>query len=946
MKHHLLLLATAATLPLPQAIARTHVITPPRKASASLSGNLHRGPKSLPEGRPAPAITQAAHALLLTGFVQTDSGEPLPGATVLVKGTYLASPTNGEGRFFLTLPENQHWPLVISTSYVGYETQYDTLTNGAQPLRVTLSPAPSQVNEVVVSASRMEERALQAPVTVDLLSASAIGRLTQPDLIQGLGRQKGVDITTSGMFMSSLTTRGFGGATSERLVQLVDYMDTQSPSLNINAGNSLGLPEVDIANLEILHGPSSALYGANAFNGVVLTTSKDPFLYEGLSLRLRGGNRDYTDAQLRYAIKFGSRFAFKITGSYSRALEWLANNNDALDGRYAANNNPAGSGLGYDAVNRYGDVGTTFGASGGALAGKTVFMPGWSESDIVAGDNHAQLYRIAPSLHFLLTDKIKVMAEFKRAEGTTGYQFTNRYRLKNFATNQYRVEIKGANWFVRAYQTQDYGNQSYDLPFTGAFMQTAVDPRSGAANLTYAQQYFGAYARAYNVYLATHAGDVNGAGLAGQAAGAPYQLAPGSDSFNALRQAVINDPTPGKGSLINPSSLLSDVSGQYEFHTHFADIVIGGAYRQYRLGSDGHLFADRDGQRIRNDEYGGYGQVTKTMLHDRLKLTAAGRVDESRNFKAVVSPRASVVYSLDAARLHNFRLSYNQAYRSPTQQGQYLQLDLGRVLLLGNISGGFQGYSTALGSQLGTVLRSGAGAAALLAAYQVNVDRLRPERVSTVEAGYKAQLTEKLSLDASYYLSQYQDFIGQVRLISNTNGTLPTSAQLLVSAQTTAPFQTSTQQTRVIQVQANATQAVRSSGGLIAFTYALVPALNLTANYTLSVLDAHNLPTGFQSYYNTPKHKYNLGAFGALTKKFTYSVNYRWAQGFLFESPFAAGQLANYASLDGQLNYTLPKLRITLQLGGSNLTDATNIQVYGGPQIGRLVYAGLSLDIK
>jgi iron complex outermembrane receptor protein len=890
---------------------------------------------------------QAQSQARLTGAVLTDTGEGLPGATVLIKGTYLAAPTNGEGKFIINVPPSQSFPLVIATSYVGYETQYDTLTSANTPLRIVLAPSFTLVNEVVVSASRREERALEAPVTVDKLTAAAVARLTQSDLIQGLARQKGVDVTTSGMFNSSLSTRGFGGSNSERLVQLVDYMDTQSPSLNINAGNSLGLPEVDIASVEILHGPSSALYGANAFNGVILTNSKDPFLYEGLSVRLRGGNRDYTDAQARYAVKIGQRLAFKLTGSYARAQEWIADNEDALDTRYVTNNNPKGSTLGYDALNRYGDVSTTFGASGGALNGKTVFMPGWSERQIIAGDDHGVLYRIVPSLHFLLTDKIKLVAEYKRASGTTGYQFTDRYRFKNFASNQYRLEVRSSNWFVRAYQTQDYGNDTYDLPFTGAFMQTSIDPRSGAANLSYAQEYFGAYARAYNTFLAMNPGNTEGAGAAGQAAGAPYQLVAGTPQYDALRAQVISNPTPGVGSRVNPSSLLTDLAGQYEFKESFANIVVGGAYREYRLGSDGSLFADHDGKRIKNWEYGGYAQVSKALLRDHLTVTAAGRVDQSRNFSAVFSPRASAVYALDKAHLHNLRVSYNQAYRSPTQQGQYLDLDLSRVLLLGNITGsGFAGYSTAVAGQLGTILRAGAGAPALLAQYEVNADRLRPERVATVEVGYKSQLTDKLSLDASYYTSRYNDFIGQVRLISNLDGSRPTLAQIAGAAAKPAPFQSADQQTRVIQVQTNATQEVRASGGLFALTYSPSAALNFQGNYTLNVLNTDNLPEGYQTYYNTPKHKYNVGVYGTLAKRFSYSANYRWAQSFLFESPFAAGILGSMQSIDGQLGYTFPRLGTMLQVGGSNLGNARNVQIYGGPQIGRLVYAGLTLDIK
>ncbi|OUJ71028.1 TonB-dependent receptor [Hymenobacter crusticola] len=890
------------------------------------------------------ALTAQAQSTTLTGTVRTAAGEALPGATIVVKGTYQSTTSNREGQFTLPLSRQTNFPLVVAVQFVGFETYTDTIRRFNQPVQVVLAPSSTLMNEVVVSASRVEERALQAPVTVEKLNSRQLASLTAPDLITNLARLKGIDVTTSGLFMASVSTRGFNGTTSERVLQLVDYMDTQSPSLNLNAGNALGLPEVDIASVEVLYGPSSALYGANAFNGVVLTTSKDPFTYQGLSVRLRGGNREYADGQLRYAQRLGKRWAVKIAGSFARAQDWIATNEAALSTAYVPNNNPAGSGLGYDAVNRYGDVGNTFGATGGALNGQTVFMPGWSEREIIGSDSPAKLYRILPSVHFLVTDKIKAMVEFKRAEGTTSYQATNRYRLKNFATNQYRAELRSDRWFVRAYQTQDFGADSYDLPFTGAFMQTAVDPRSTTGR-TYAQQYFGAYAVAYNTFLAQNAGNTTGAQAAARAAAAPFQLAAGTPEFNSLREQVRRNPTLGVGSRINPSSFLTDVSGQYEFRPAFADIVVGGAYRQFRLGSDGHLFADQDGPRIRNEEYGGYGQIAKTLLHDKLKLTAAARLDGSQNFKAVFSPRASAVYSLGAQQQHNFRVSYNQAYRSPTQQGQYIYLDLGRALLLGNISQGFAGYSTAAAAQLARILTSPNPAEALNA-YAVRYDRLRPERVATLEGGYKGLLLEKLALDVNYYYSRYNDFIGSVRLLGNTDGSRPSVTQIGAEAVTPQPFQDRSRTTRVLQVQANAAQQVKTMGGLVALTYSLAPALQLTGNYNLNVLDTDNLPATFQTYYNTPKHKYNLGASGTAWRGINYSVNYRWAQGHLFESPFAAGQLSSYSSLDVQAGYALPKLYSTVQVGASNLANARNIQLYGGPQIGRLVWAGLSVEVK
>ena len=101
------------------------------------------------------------------------------------------------------------------------------------------------------------------------------------------------------------------------------------PSLSSNFGNLLGTPVLDVASVEIVHGPASALYGANAFNGVLLTNSKDPFKDQGLTVRLRGGNRNMLDGQLRYAQKIGDRVAFKISGGATVADDFLADNQDA-----------------------------------------------------------------------------------------------------------------------------------------------------------------------------------------------------------------------------------------------------------------------------------------------------------------------------------------------------------------------------------------------------------------------------------------------------------------------------------------------------------------------------------------------------------------------------------------------------------------------------------------
>ena len=100
---------------------------------------------------------------------------------------------------------------------------------------------------------------------------------------------KGVDVTTSSLTFKAPTTRGFGGSGNTSFNQLVDGMDNQAPGLNFSVGAIIGLNELDIDNLELLSGATSALYGPGGMNGTLLMTSKNPFKYQGLSFIIKQG---------------------------------------------------------------------------------------------------------------------------------------------------------------------------------------------------------------------------------------------------------------------------------------------------------------------------------------------------------------------------------------------------------------------------------------------------------------------------------------------------------------------------------------------------------------------------------------------------------------------------------------------------------------------------------
>ena len=891
---------------------------------------------------------QAQRAFVLTGTVRTDTGDPLPGATVLVKGSYVGCGTTSDGQFMLTPPPAGQTTQLLSVSYVGFETQdVPVPAYGAEPLTITLVPALAPLTQVVSAASRVEERLLQAPVTVERLGAAPVLRLPLPDLERSLGQLKGLDVGSTGLLTTSLSTRGFNSPTSERLIQLTDFYDTQLPSLSTGIGNLLlGLPELDVESVEVLQGPASALYGANAFNGVVQLSSQDPFTRPGLSVRLRGGPRNLFDAQLRYAHKLTERLAFKLVGSYVTGREFEADNYAATSPQIDLVNNPATSVLGYDAVNRYGSAFLTLtpavaanfpGGISPELFGKTVYQTGFTEQQLLAGDTRARAYRLLPTLAYLLSSQVKltVGANLSLADGN--YQSTSsRYRLQNFAAQQYRAELASGQWFVRASTTRDAGNDSYNLNFLGNYLQNTPAAGAPVPGLTYNQAFIGTFVNAYQALRGQGLPPEPALQAAAQAARAT-ELVPGSAAFAAARQQVIGDAAPGRGARLHPSSLRHDLTAQYELAlARRTSLVLGGAYRQYRLGSpDNSQFATADGQRLVNYEYGGYAQLIERLLpEDRLKLAGAVRVDAFRNFPAAVSPRLSAVYSLGPRLAHNFRLSYGRAFRSPTQLDQYAALDLGTVLQLGNIGGGYAGY-------LADFSRPQPSGSPTLT--PVRFDALRLEQVSTVEVGYKGVVAKKLFVDVNYYRSYYNDFIGTRRFLGNTDGTQPTEAQLATLSLSTPG---AGRLTRIIQIQTNADQAVRTQGTTAGLSYVFAPALTLGGNYSLSVLDRSNLPADFQDFYNTPRHKYNLSANGTVARRLSYALNYRWAAGHRYETPFAAGELPAASALDAYLGYALTQLHTTLQVGGTNLAGAPNTQVYGGPQIGRLAYAGLLLEIK
>uniref|UniRef100_UPI0037509DDC carboxypeptidase-like regulatory domain-containing protein n=1 Tax=Flavobacterium sp. TaxID=239 RepID=UPI0037509DDC len=223
----------------------------------------------------------------ISGSVKDSKNEPIPGANIKVVGESAGTVTDGDGKF--TIKVTKKPPFTIEVTSIGFAIQKIQINSATQKADVVLQNEDTQLDEIVVSASRTPERVKESPVTIERMTIKDIKKTASPTFYDGLENLKEVQMNTSSMSFKSINTRGFATVANTRFMQLVDGMDNSSPLLNFVLGNLIGVSEIDVQNVELLPGASSALYGANAFNGILFMTSKSPFTNEGISTYLKYG---------------------------------------------------------------------------------------------------------------------------------------------------------------------------------------------------------------------------------------------------------------------------------------------------------------------------------------------------------------------------------------------------------------------------------------------------------------------------------------------------------------------------------------------------------------------------------------------------------------------------------------------------------------------------------
>lgn len=279
--------------------------------------------------------------------VDEHTGEAVIMANVIFKGTTTGTSTDFDGNFTLPLG-NKTLPVTIEVTFIGFQKQDVVVKSLAEPLKIELYEDSEMLAQVDIVEQRLSAKQRESALTVVALDNLAIKETPAANFYEALGNLKGVDLTSASIGFKIINTRGFNSTSPVRSLQLIDGVDNQAPGLNFSLGNFLGANELDIINVDIIAGASTAFYGPGAFNGVISMTTKDPFRFQGLSASVKAGERALTETSVRYAEAFKlfnkerEDFAFKINLFYLRANDWEADNYDPIDDSDVAADNQIG----------------------------------------------------------------------------------------------------------------------------------------------------------------------------------------------------------------------------------------------------------------------------------------------------------------------------------------------------------------------------------------------------------------------------------------------------------------------------------------------------------------------------------------------------------------------------------------------------------------------------
>ncbi|MDX1683877.1 MAG: carboxypeptidase-like regulatory domain-containing protein [Saprospiraceae bacterium] len=897
--------------------------------------------------------------------VVTDGEEPLVGCHVYIVGENNGTYTATDGSFQLDVAADL--PITIGLSFVGYANKKIALDAWPEDvLNIELDASSQFLSNVVVGASRYEERILEAPVSIFKLTSTQLKSAGGTDYYEAVSNMRGVQAQTSSLFLPSYNVRGFSDPGNFRFKQQMDGYDMTNP-IGLAIGNTIGVSDLDIASAELVHGASSALYGSDAFNGVLRFYSKSPFDFPGVSMQTKAGVtvqdaagiNPYFEQDLRVAHLFNDKLAFKFDLNYKRAYDWIG---DDFSHRIPAGqwdqreryekleyDDPNGH-IAYDAVHRLGDeysngIGTIrgidklVGPGGDTLFfnGAVLTRSGISEEDLfTTADfsnnkmesfraNFSFFYRPAKGWEMEYTYKHSFSDWLIRSSATfPQFDYLQRFHL-------FRLTKDGFNFRVYNHKLDNFRG-SWSATNAADAIQRALRP-----NDLWTEDFVNRYAETGSLKIARQYAD---------------RFAPGGSEFNkedfeaALAATSQNTDYSGRNSVLIAGSQAVDFSNytNVDIDYDFASILpfrlqIGANYRRYNIESGGAFYNDGPlgfGEPIVVNQYAAYAQASRSLWEEKLKLSVALRADKQTDYDLNLSPRATAVLKVGDQNEHIFRASYLTGYRNPSIQEGFFRLQLTSVFtLIGAAERSLENfiYEGPSGTQYSME--------EILEADGRGFDPVQPERNTSFELGYRTILNERLMIDASAFFTQYENFINRPNIFFRPEDH-PEDFQIFA-------------------IRQNREQTVNGMGAGIGLDYVINGQLSAGVTYDWSDFDSPDFEPSDEGVdddvekeaflrslqFNIPEHSAGVNFNGKQIgpkDRWGFSLSWNYSSAFNYFSNFGELEIPSFNTTDASISYSIPEWKTTIKLGGTNVLRQEYITIYGAPQIGSVYYLGVRYE--
>lgn len=863
-------------------------------------------------------------------------------------------------RYFMLMRLDKFFKKAVYENLCKYVLLLVTFLTGsysgtAQQQSTDSIPAILNLQDVVITASRVSEKQLSAPVSVSKITSSQIQQSPAPSFFDAVGNMKGVQMIVPSMGFKVLNTRGFSNTTNVRFVQLVDNIDNQSPHIGAPISNTLCPGNLDISNVEIIQGVASALYGMNATNGLANFTTKDPFTSAGVSIEQQvginhvndpngTGAKWYNETNLRWAKVITPRWAFKMNVGYVKGYDWIADNKQDLNplanqttGLLGADN-PA-----YDAVNGYGNESSNRRTLN--LGGKNyvVARTGYAEKDVA--DYHLQNWKGDAAVYYKFNEHSQLSYTYRTAFLNSVYQRSNRFRLEDYRLQQHILQYKSTLLQVRAYVNSENTGNSYNL----RSMAENIDLSAKATNAWYAD-YTAAFnnAAANNTVAAAHH-------IARQAADA-VRLQPGTPAFeNKLKELQqVNNWDIGAALKVKAHLVHTEAAFDLGSYLHLKyKLQVGADFRDYIIVPDGNYFINpvSAGHNLNYKSYGFFAHLSKGFLKEKLQASIALRASGYEYFNLHWNPRATLVY--EVARASFLRFSYQNGYRFPSIFEGFSNINSGGVKRVGGLKvmsdgifeqswlkSSIDAFQAAVNKDVNTQNLSQAAA---IEKNKTLLKRntytyLKPEQMHSFELGYRTVLAHnRLFIDADGYYNLYSNFIAQIEAsIPNTTD----------EALIPASLYDRNKQARY-RLWTNSKTVVRNYGAELDLRYILNKHFTLQANGSYQALKKTEKDDGLEDGFNTPAWMGNAGISAVnILKGFGFGINVKYQDSYYWQSFLVNGNVPSVLNADAMLRYTFKKIPLDIKTGATNIFNRYYYSILGGPQVGGFYYTTLTYSFQ